>query len=316
MQTTRRSVIKTLVFTTASFAIPSSLQAKVSKLNKVIKLGIITDVHIGFVPKSEQRLSRFLEEMKKVKPDALIQMGDFAYPNKKHQPYVNQFNKAHKVTIHAIGNHELDQGLTRDDAVKSWGIPGYYYSKVVEGIKVIVLDGNDRGSPTYKNHSGYHSYIGQEQQEWLKKELESATQPVLVVSHQPLAGAGTVDNAKEMQQLLSQYKDKILLAMNGHAHVDQHLQIDGVNYLHINSASYFWLGGKVRLAPYKDPLFTTMTIDPNTATISLTGVVSTWAKGTPEDAGYFKDGKHADKKDIVHPRISARSFPKLNALKI
>ncbi|MFD2159675.1 metallophosphoesterase family protein [Rubritalea tangerina] len=283
-------------------------------LNKSITLGIITDVHIGFVSEAEKRLDAFLKEMKKERPDALVQLGDFAFPNAKYQAHADRFNAAHEHTIHAIGNHELDHGLTRDSAVKAWGIPGYYYSKEVEGIKIIVLDGNDRGSPTYSSHGGYHSYIGPEQQAWLKKELDAAEQPVLIASHQPLAGTIAVDNAQEMQELLSHYQDKILLCINGHSHVDQQLEVKGIHYLHINSASYYWLGGRVRLATYKDPLFTTMTIDPKAATITLKGVKSSWAKGTPEDAGYFKDGKHADKKDIVRPEIRARRFAQVTAL--
>lgn len=297
-----------MIYSGAGITLSPSLQAQIKKLPRSIKLGVITDTHIGFVSDAEKRLMAFLREMKKVRPDGLIQMGDFAHPNKKHQKYVDRFNKAHKNVIHAIGNHELDHGLTREDAKKSWGIPGYYYSKDIEGIKVIVLDGNDRGSPTYKSHGGYHSYIGKEQQEWLSKELEAAESPVLIISHQPLAGRIAVDNAEEMQKLLLPHQDKILLCLNGHSHVDQHLEINGINYLHINSASYYWLGGKVRLAPYKDPLFTTMTIDSKKGTISFTSSISKWAKGTPEDAGYFKDGKNKDLKEIVVPKISARTF--------
>ena len=269
-------------------------------------MGIIADVHIDLLPEAENHLDTFLAAMKKEQPDALIQLGDFAFPSDKNQRLVDKFNSAHPDAIHVIGNHDLDKGHTKDDVVKSWGIPGYYYSKEVEGLKLIVLDGNDKGSPTYSQHGGYHCYIGEEQRSWLKSELENSTKPVILVSHQPLAGVATVDNGKQMQKLLSPYKEKILVCLNGHTHVDQHAVVDGINYIHINSASYYWLGGKVRLAPYKDALFTTLSIDPDKGTLEITESKSTWSKGTPADAGYFNNGKNSHRKGLVHPQISAR----------
>ena len=302
----RRAVIKTLAFTSASLAIPASAKNNISKLSKHVKFGVIADSHIGFVKNAETRLDSFLAEMKKEKPNALIQLGDFAHPNEKCKPSVDAFNKAHKHAFHTIGNHDIkDHGFTRADCKKFWGIPDPYYTKDVDGLRIIVLDGNEKGSPTHKG--GYPSYIGKDQQKWLERKLKNSTKPVLIVSHQPLAGRIAVDNAKEMQALLSKYSDKIILCINGHSHVDQLLTIDDISYLHINSASYYWLGGRVRLAEYKDPLFATISIDPHKKEITIKGVASTWKKGTPEDVDYFK-GNNAKLKGIVVPKISNRTI--------
>ena len=97
--------------------------------------------------------------------------------------------------------------------------------------------------------------------------------------------------------------------MNGHSHIDSHVEVEGISYLHINSASYYWLGGKVRTAIYEDPLFTIMTIDKETGSVTFTQSETTWSNGSPEDVGYFKE--HEDllylKENIV-PKISGRSF--------
>ncbi len=308
MKCSRRNAIKTMALIGSGLLLPKTLAASIRQLPRSLKFGVITDTHIGFVDDAEARLDVFLRDMKTLKPTGLIQMGDFAYPNDKHQQYVDRFNEATDHAIHAIGNHELDLGLTREHAKKSWDIPSYYYSKEVEGLKIIVLDGNDRGSPTYETHGGYHSYIGKAQREWLAGKLETAEMPVLVISHQPLAGRSAIDNAQEVQEILEPHKNKILVCLNGHSHVDQHLVVNGINHLHINSASYYWLGGTVRLAAYKDPLYTTMTIDANEGTVSISASVSSWESGTPEDAGYFNDGKNQGLRDIVQPRISPRTF--------
>ncbi|MGB0776062.1 MAG: metallophosphoesterase family protein, partial [Akkermansiaceae bacterium] len=141
---TRRSALKKLTLLGAGstvFSLPINLGAAVKKPNKPIKLGVITDTHIGFVPKAETRLTAFLKEMKTVKPDALAQLGDFAFPDAAHQKYADQFNAAHDVTLHAIGNHDLDKGLKKSDCIKAWDIPARYYTKDVNGIRIIEIEG-------------------------------------------------------------------------------------------------------------------------------------------------------------------------------
>lgn len=302
----RRDVLKTLAFTTAGLPLSSRAISEIQKLPRTINLGLISDPHIGFVDGAETRLTAFLEAMNKQKPNALIQLGDFAYPNSKCSPSIDAFNKAHEHVFHTIGNHDIkDHGLTREDCKKLWGIPAPYYDQVLDGLHLIVLDGNEEGSPTH--NGGYPSYIGKKQQSWLTERLQKSSHPVLIISHQPLAGEAAVDNAREMQTLLNKFSDKIILCINGHSHLDQHLTIEGISYLHINSASYFWLGGKVRLAEYKDPLFATLSIDPNKGEITINGVISTWKNGTPEDVSYFQN-KKAGLKEIVTPRISDRTI--------
>ncbi|MGC6566460.1 MAG: metallophosphoesterase family protein [Akkermansiaceae bacterium] len=302
---TRRKTLKTISLACAGLSLSTTARSAIRNLPGSLKFGVITDVHIGFIKDAPKRFAAFEEAMKQTKTDGVIQMGDFAYPNEGHQKYVDAFNALTKHPIHAIGNHELDHKLTRDDTKKSWGIPGYYYSTEVKGLKIIVLVGNDRGSPTYQTHGGYHSYIGKEQQEWLRKELTTANKPILIISHQPLAGRAAVDNAEEMQKILVSHRDKILLCLNGHSHIDQLLTIDGINYLHVNSASYYWLGGKIRTAFYRDPLFTIMTLDKKSGEISFTAADSVWSNGSPEEVGYFEKNKDLlPLKKHITPKIS------------
>ena len=147
----RRKALKTIVYSTAGLGLSPSLAAAVRALPRSLKFGVITDVHIGFIKDAPTRFAAFEKAMRALKPDGVIQMGDFAYPQEKHQKFVDAFKGLSEHPIHAIGNHELDHRCTREDARRSWGIPANYYSKEVGGLKIIVLDGNDRGSPTYTN---------------------------------------------------------------------------------------------------------------------------------------------------------------------
>ena len=232
--------------------------------------------------------------------DALVQLGDFAYPNAEHQRFADKFNAAHSRTLHVIGNHEFDYKLTREDCYRAWGIEKSYYGYDLGEIRVLVLDGNDRGSPTHGG--GYPSYVGEPQQQWLEQELQQATRPILILSHQPLAGTSCIDNAREIQELLARYRAKILLCLNGHSHVDSLRVEQGVAYLHINSASYYWVGGETRMAYYEDPLFSVVTIDPTSATIHVSGKTSQWKAESPKQLGYFQR-ETAPPEAIVTPQI-------------
>lgn len=302
---TRRTVLKTIGTTCAAFSLPTQLFAGQHKSNKPTRLGVIADLHGGLAVDAESRLDAFLDVMEGKNCDALIQLGDFAFPNEKHRVYADKFNAAHDHVIHVIGNHEFDFGLTRKDCQKAWGIESAYYRKDLENLLVLVLDGNERGSPDYK--SGYPSYIGDKQKDWLAAELEAAAKPVVILSHQPLAGRSAIDNATEIQALLAQHKDKIVLCINGHSHVDSFLQVDGVSYLHVNSASYFWVGGETRMAYYKDPLFTTITIDPAKSVVVIEGKTSSWKGDSPAAIDYF-DRDNAPPETIVTPVIRERQL--------
>ncbi len=298
-KTSRREVIKTLSAVGGSLVLPS-LSLACSSTHASVKLGVIADLHGGLAVDADARLDAFLLAMKHEDCDALVQLGDFAYPNAEHQRFADKFNAAHEQTIHVIGNHEFDHGLKRADCFKAWGIDAAYYRRDVGGLRILVLDGNEKGSPTHAG--GYPSYVGKRQQEWLEKELADSQRPVLILSHQPLAGASAVNNAAEMQSLLARHKSKTVACLNGHSHVDSLVQIDGVPYLHVNSASYYWVGGKQRMAYYRDPLFTTLTINPETATLNVTARTSSWSDKSPKQIGYF-DRKNAPPEPIVTPQI-------------
>ena len=304
----RRTVLEFIGSAGIALTLHSPILSEESAPAKQLKFGIIADVHGGFVRDAESRLDSFLQAIKSEQCDALIQLGDFAFPNAKHQHFADKFNQAHDEVIHVVGNHEFDYELTRQDCYKAWGIESSYYAKDIGGLKIIVLDGNEKGSPSYKE--GYPSFIGKIQLDWLKQRLEEAGTPVLILSHQPLAGSWPVDNAVEVQSLLTQYKDKILLCLNGHSHIDSLVEVSGVRYLHVNSASYFWVGGKHRTAFYKEPLFSVMTIDPKQATVSIKGKASSWKGMNPTDMGYFETKKDPPERSSVVPKISDYKFTK------
>lgn len=319
----RRDFIRIGTAFSLPIAIPAQARDNVSKLAKAVQIGLISDLHHDIIHDAPKRLQAFLDESKAANVHGIIQMGDFAFPDEKNRDIINQFNKAHNTHLHVLGNHDTDDGHTRQQCVDVWGMPGRYYARNINGIWFIVLDCNDTDSPTHKG--GYPAYINPEQVDWLKKQLQQINGPVIIVSHQPLVGALAVDNATDIQDILAGAADKVVLAINGHTHVDSLIHVKEIPYLTINSASYFWIGDKFvhdsyskeihqthaslsRTCPYKDPLFTIMTIDPATLTVQIRGKQSSWVGKSPTELGFTNEYKPLRVGEDITPLIRPRTI--------
>lgn len=321
----RRDFLGTAAVASVAFALPQRSSASVRRLAAPVRLGVITDLHHDIMHDGEARLDAFLEAMSKRPPDAIVQLGDFAYPIPENAAFIRRFNEAHPTSLHVIGNHDLDRGITKPQCVERFGMPGRHYATDIGGIRLLVLDGNDRGSPT--DRGGYPSYVGPEQVAWLKAQLASGEGPVVVACHQPLAGAYAIDNAEEVQEILGDAADRVILAINGHSHVDQLVRVAGVTHLHVNSASYQWVGGDHRHAsyaadvhekhpwiactcPYRDCLFARITIDPRDLEIRVEGVASEWVGASPAALGVDLDQTLTNGEEIA-PRIRGRRITRV-----
>jgi len=316
VKTTRRQFSKTLALGGASLPLSDMTASVLSSLAKPVRLGVIADLHVDLIPDGSARLDSFLKEMAKSKPDGIIQMGDFAFAKKSNQAVVDRFNKAHQTALHVIGNHDNDGGLAKKQVLESWGMKSAYYHHDLGGLHMVVLDANEKGSPSHKG--GYPQFIGGEQVAWLEKTLSEIDGPVVIVSHQPIAGPYPVDNADEVQKILSKHADKVVLAMNGHTHIDFLTKVGGISYLHINSASYHWLGPKYAhesypsevhakhsalqyTSPYREALFTTLTFDPKSQQIVIEKRATQWVGKSPKELGLNREPEGS-----VTPEIRAR----------
>ncbi|MDB4775529.1 MAG: hypothetical protein CBB69_007485 [Phycisphaera sp. TMED9] len=324
-ESSRRTFLKVVGAASLSFALPSFAVAAVRRLQGSVSLGVIADLHHDVMHDGDVRLDAFLQAMATKQPDALVQLGDFAYPQPKNRNLIDRFNAAHEQSLHVIGNHDTDAGSTTEQCIEMWGMPDRYYMKDIKGIQLLVLDGNDSGSPDYKG--GYPSYIGPEQVAWLKDRLKAIDGPIIVASHQPLAGPYAVDNADEIQAVLGSAADKVILAINGHSHIDEIRRVGNITYLHVNSASYKWVGGDHRhrsygedvheghpwisyTCPYRDPLFATITIDPEDLAVRVEGTGSRWVGETPAELGVDRHPELIHGEQIA-PRIRDRRISRV-----
>jgi Icc protein len=305
-KSSRREFVLALGVTAASISLAAEARARVRLLDKRVRIGLIADLHQDIMHDGEARLDDFLSEMDRVKPDAIMQLGDFAYPSKANKSVIDKFNQAHTTSLHVIGNHDTDSGHTKQQCLDVWGMSERFYHQDIGGLRFLVLDGNDKGSPTHQG--GYVKFVGKQQVTWLKEQLRTFNGPIVVVCHQPLAGSSAIDNAKEIQQLLSSHADKVVLCLNGHTHIDDliHKHESYSPEVHKNHRSIS------STCPYQDALFTTLTFDPDNAAISIQGKESTWVGKSPEDLGIVRNPQITDA-EAVAPRIRSRQIERVKA---
>jgi Icc protein len=323
---TRRQFIGTVLG--ASFALPAALPAWA--LNHTgttpLRMGVIADIHKDIMHDADRRLDTFVDAMTVGEVDAILQLGDFCTPKEENKQFLSIFNRFDGPRYHVIGNHETDGGFQRSDAVKFLGMPSRYYSFDLQGFHFIVLDANDAPEG---HTAGYPSYIATDQREWITNDLAETESPVFVFVHQSLERETDITEGADVRKILEHAEmpdgtRKVAAVLNGHHHIDHARNINGIPYIHINSASYYWMGGErfkhqsyseeihrkypyiQNTSPYQDSLYTTLTIDPERGRFSLSPSSTDWNGPSPKELGFEREGNVAN--GCVSPRISGRSI--------
>lgn len=319
----RRSFIKNSIKVGSVLSFPLSVSGFSQKAQGKMKIGIVADIHQDIIHDGYARLRFFMEDMKKRQPDFIIQLGDFALPRKRNQPFLDAWEEFEGPRYHVLGNHDMvDFGYTKQQTMDWWQMKRRYYSFDQSDFHFIVLDGNEQNPEPWDAY--YPRYIGSEQQGWLKKDLDETTKPTIVFSHQSLETPnGGVANHEEIRKILEGQKTssgqlKVIACLSGHHHTDYVKEINGIPYIQINSMSYKWVGDKFahqrfaphieqtnpavrKTCPYKDPLYTVLTLDPTAGTMHLEGRETSFISPTPKEL----EIPDAEK---MHPTITERSL--------
>lgn len=319
---TRRSMIAGSAATAAGMLFTSPARSTTPHLERLkkIDIGLAADVHQDIIHDGRERIETFIREMKQRKVDAIVQLGDFALPHKHNQPFLDSWNSFKGPKYHLLGNHDTDHGFSKPQTMKWWGMPSEYYSFDVGGWHFVVLDGNEQNPG---NWSGYVRYIKNQQQQWLADDLASTTAPTIVFSHQKLESDGGVANSSEVRAVLEQANreagwQKVIACLCGHHHTDQLTEIAGIRYIHVNSMAYKWVGGEYQrqrypdhiekahpylsyTIPYRDPLYTVLTLNPADGTLALEGKTTVFVPPTPQEVGI-------ERAPEMKPIVSGRKF--------
>jgi calcineurin-like phosphoesterase family protein len=257
----------------------------------------------------------------------VLQLGDFCIPKPENREFLAVWESYAGPRFHVLGNHDTDGGYTREQAVDYLSMPRRYYATDWMGWRLIMLDANDR-PPDHAG--GYPSFIAPDQVKWLQAELERTSLPVLIFSHQSLERPACIRNQVAVRRIIADARTgggarKVVACLNGHWHIDHARIIDGIPYVHINSAAYYWMGSGFarrrfaerihekhpyldRVAPYEAPLFASLELDSKAGVLRLTGRRTRWVGPSPEAVGLDPQERYCQS-DWIVPQIRSREFP-------
>lgn len=167
--------------------------------------------------------------------------------------------------VHAvIGNHDLVAALPEDGTEPSadpravfrerLGIDRTYYSFDIRGYHVILLDSIHVSGPGSK----YQGLIWPEELQWLREDLREvpADQPIILALHIPLlttfyqATKGSTAAAPASRvvvnnlEVLEAFRNhNLVLVLQGHLHVAEHMNWQGINFVTGGALSGRWWRG-------------------------------------------------------------------------
>ncbi len=265
------------------------------------QIGLIADLHFGLAPDALGRLRRFMAAVEEKRPDCILQLGDFNY-GVDSQECMREWCQFNGPRYHVLGNHDMDKA-TKTEMVNRWEMPGSYYSWDYKGWHLVVIDRNhlwdgDKSFVDYADANFYvdshlRGYASPDQLEWLADDLEKTSLPTVVFSHQglgmdtrrePSSAAGMIESILESANEKGQRKVRACFC--GHHHIDRYNFRQGIHYVWVNSASYYWVGEEFgRMAAYTDPLFTFLTFCSD-GQIEVEARTSDWAEPTPRERGF------------------------------
>ena len=271
-------------------------------------MGLIADLHYGLAPDALQRLDDFMQAVDIRKPDVLLQLGDFNFGTPEAGECMRLWQQFDGPTYHVLGNHDMDFE-SKEKMVDFWEMPAPYYSFDRAGYHFVVLDRNSLKTPDgyvpYEKANFYvdasmRAFAEPEQLEWLRHDLANTSLPTIVFVHQGLGmselGPNARLSARPIEKILANTRDangrpKVFACFCGHHHLDRYRFKDGIHYVWVNSASYYWVGEKYgRMAFYKDPLFSFLTFYEN-GVIEIEGSMSSWTEPSPMSLGFPDAGR-------------------------
>jgi len=241
----------------------------------ILKIGLIADPQYAdkttannrYYRESLQKVRDAIATFNEQKVDFVQNLGDIIDGDWKSFDSITSVYQSldPSISVHyLLGNHDFAiDSIYMDKLTKRLSMPSLYYSYTKMGIRFVSLDSNDYSYYandlhhynissinyyydkiiTKRNYHTYNSAIGDEQQKWLRDELESAQkvgQKVIIFSHapiKPLSFKYNLWNDAEVANIIEQYPN-VIAFINGHDH--------NGNYVFDNNIHYITLSGMVQ----------------------------------------------------------------------
>jgi len=212
------------------------------------------------------KLEHAVTELNKLKPDFVVQLGDFIdHGFANFDPVLAAYAKLTVPAYHVLGNHDFAvEAVNRGKVLGKLGLDKLgggqgYYDFARAGWRLIVLNGNDlsviarspdspegkaaaalmmdlrkKGAP---NAAAWNGAVGPQQLDWLKKVLgraAAAGERTIIFCHFPVypPGRSNLWNDAEVVEALESAKG-VVACIAGHEHQGGYAQKGGIHFLTI-----------------------------------------------------------------------------------
>lgn len=251
----RREFIQSGCGALVATAFPRCLAAE----KRTVTFGLVADIHYADIGdaegrhyrEAETRLAACVRTMNELKPDFLIELGDFKDQGRPANTTLDGLRRIERTfagfegpRYHVLGNHDCD-AITPDEFLANIVNCGQqkakaYYRFAFGGVTFLVLDGCYTSDMKHYSRSNpwTDANIPPEQLDWLRGELKGAVGPVIVFCHQRIDPKSEphhlMKNAAEVRDILER-SGKVRAVITGHQHTGGGCVLNGINYLTLPS---------------------------------------------------------------------------------
>lgn len=214
----------------------------------VLTVGLMTDLHYADKPtkgtryyrESLGKLGEAIAELRRVKPDFVVELGDLIDAADSVQTELGYLNRINGVFAGAaesrhyvLGNHCVTT-LTKREFLAGVGQAESYYSFDRGGYHFVVLDAcfTSEHQPYGRNNFVWtDANIPPAELDWLKEDLHQNSKPTVVFAHQRLDVSNNhgVRNAPQVREILES-AGEVVAVFQGHSHKNDHRLINDIHY--------------------------------------------------------------------------------------
>ncbi|MCC8155664.1 MAG: metallophosphoesterase [Tannerellaceae bacterium] len=233
---------------------------------KKVRFAFLTDIHLNS-SNDNDRYNGFLTALARVKEmnvDFFMTGGDmidisgmsknmpFTVTDSMYTMLKNTLDQTHMTYYPTLGNHDryfdADAGYKEGDEIFKKYFGPSYYTFEKNGVRFFVLNSVQSGSG-----GGY--YVGEQQMEWLRKELASVSPgtPIICSIHVPVYSMyyPVVENRYVFVDVIANYKEllnafegyDLRLVLQGHRHLHEEMLLQNVQYITAGAVCAGWWGG-------------------------------------------------------------------------
>jgi 3',5'-cyclic AMP phosphodiesterase CpdA len=237
--------------------------------NPPLRFGVIADPQYADAPpntamgryyaNSLDKLSAAVETLNAQDLRFVVTLGDVIDRDfSSYERILPLYRKLRHETRFVLGNHDFEVGAAHlGQVVDRLDMPGSYYDFAVQGVRFVVLDGNDvslfappQGDPRWQlaqerlaaakaaglpNAKPWNGSLGAAQRAWLERTLAAAQRAgerVVVMNHYPVLPENPHNlwDSKDIVAVLARFPN-VLAYFNGHNHAGNYGQAHGIHFV-------------------------------------------------------------------------------------